>query len=97
MPELVVPLAITVLVVQNGQGVAVLRAARHDVPVDVVTTLCRVWSALAAGVCAVSTCLNGPTNALLTASGERHRQYTAGLLCCVLAMLFGLLAPCSPR
>jgi hypothetical protein len=27
--ELVVPLAITVLVVQNGQGVAMLRAARH--------------------------------------------------------------------
>ena len=30
MIELVVPLAITVLVVQNGQGVAVLRAARHE-------------------------------------------------------------------
>ena len=30
MAELVVPLAITVLVVQNGQGIAVLTAAGHD-------------------------------------------------------------------
>ena len=29
MAELVVPLAITVLVVQNGQGIAVLTAAGH--------------------------------------------------------------------
>ena len=34
MAELVVPLAITVLVVQNGQGIAVLTAAGHDPPVD---------------------------------------------------------------
>lgn len=93
MLQLVIPLAVTVLVVQNGQGVAVLRAAGHDVPVNVVTSLCGVWSVLAAGVGAVSTCLTGPTNALLTASGERHRQYTAGLVCGVLAMLFGALSP----
>ena len=34
MVELVVPLAITVLVVQNGQGVAVLKSAGHEPPVD---------------------------------------------------------------
>ena len=49
MVELVVPLAITVLVVQNGQGVAVLRAAGHDAPVNVVTIACGAWSVLAAG------------------------------------------------
>ncbi|RZT83537.1 benzoate membrane transport protein [Pseudonocardia sediminis] len=93
MFELVIPLAITVLVVQNGQGVAVLRAARHDPPVNVVTSLCGIWSVLAAGVGAVSTCLTGPTNALLTVSGERHRQYTAGIVCGLLAMVFGVFAP----
>lgn len=91
--ELVVPLAITVIVVQNGQGVAVLRAAGHDVPVNVATALCGMWSALAAAVGAVSTCLTGPTNALLTVSGSRQRQYTAGITCGVLAMAFGALAP----
>ncbi|MBC3190696.1 benzoate/H(+) symporter BenE family transporter [Pseudonocardia sp. C8] len=93
MVELVVPLAITVIVVQNGQGVAVLRAAGHDVPVNVATVLCGAWSVLAAGAGAVSTCLTGPTNALLTVSGERERQYTAGIACGLLAMAFGALAP----
>ena len=97
MVELVVPLAITVLVVQNGQGVAVLRAAGHDAPVNAITIACGVWSLLAAGVGAVSTCLTGPTNALLAASGERSRHYTAGIVCGLLAMVFGLLAPLFTR
>jgi len=95
--ELVVPLAITVLVVQNGQGVAVLRAAGHDPPVNAITVACGVWSLLAATVGAVSTCLTGPTNALLSASGERTRQYTAGVCCGVLAIGFGLFAPVFTR
>ncbi len=92
MVELVVPLAITVLVVQNGQGVAVLRTAGHAAPVNAVTVACGAWSLLAAGVGSVSTCLTGPTNALLVASGERSRHYTAGICCGVLAVAFGLFA-----
>jgi benzoate membrane transport protein len=95
--ELVVPLAITVLVVQNGQGVAVLRAAGHDAPVNAITIACGAWSLLAAAVGAVSTCLTGPTNALLSASGERSRHYAAGIVCGLLAMVFGLLAPVFTR
>jgi len=91
--ELVVPLAVTVLVVQNGQGFAVLRAVGHNPPVNVSTVACGAWSLLAAAVGAVSTCLTGPTNALLSASGERTRQYTAGITCGLLAMVFGLFAP----
>ncbi|MBP2366587.1 benzoate membrane transport protein [Pseudonocardia parietis] len=75
MLELVVPLAVTVLVVQNGQGVAVLRAAGHRAPVNVVTVACGLWSVLAAGVGAVSTCLTGPTNALLTPGAPVHRGH----------------------
>ena len=93
MIELVVPLAITVLVVQNGQGIAVLRSAGHSPPVNFITIACGAWSLLAAAVGAVSSCLTGPTNALLSASGERHRHYTAGILCGLLAILFGLFAP----
>lgn len=79
--ELVLPLAITVIVVQNGQGVAVLRSAGHHPPINVSTIMCGLWSLPAACVGAVSTCLTGPTNALLTSSGERSRQYTAALTC----------------
>ena len=46
MIELVVPLAITVLVVQNGQGVAVLRSAGHYASVNAITTACGGWSIL---------------------------------------------------
>ncbi|WP_308257320.1 benzoate/H(+) symporter BenE family transporter [Pseudonocardia lacus] len=95
--ELVVPLAITVLVVQNGQGVAVLRAAGHEPPVTAITLACGGWSLLGAAVGAVSTCLTGPTNALLVASGKRERQYTAGVVCGLLAMVFGLFAPLFTR
>jgi benzoate membrane transport protein len=91
--ELVVPLAITVLVVQNGQGIAVLRSAGHAPPVNAATVACGAWSLLTAAVGTVSTCLTGPTNALLTASGPRSRQYTAGIACGLLAVLFGLFAP----
>lgn len=93
MLELVVPLTITVLVIQNGQGVAVLQTAGHKPPVNMVALICGGSSAMAAGLGGVSTCLTGPTNALLTASGERSRQYTAALTYGVLSILFGLFAP----
>lgn len=95
--ELVVPLAITVLVVQNGQGFAVLGAAGHEPPVDACTLACGIGSAVAASVGAISSCVTGPTNALLTAVGEPRRQYTAAVVTGCLAMAFGLLSPVSTK
>jgi benzoate membrane transport protein len=95
--ELVVPLAITVLVVQNGQGVAILTAAGHRPPVDAIAVGCGVASVLSAFVGAVSTCLTGPVNAIISGGGERRTQYTAGVTVGVLAMLFGLFAPLVTR
>ena len=97
MIELVVPLAITVLVVQNGQGIAVLKAAGHDPPVDAITVACGVGAIVSATVGSVSTCLTGPTNAIITSSGERPRHYTAGIFTGVLAVVFGLMAPAFTR
>ncbi len=93
MVELVVPLAITVLVVQNGQGFAVLRAAGHDPPVNASTVVCGVGAVLSAMVGAASSCLTGPTNALITSSGERGRHYTAAIFTGLLAVAFGLVSP----
>lgn len=50
MIELVVPLAITVVVVQNGQGIAVLRAAGHQPPIGAATVACGVFSLVNAAV-----------------------------------------------
>jgi benzoate membrane transport protein len=95
--ELVVPLMITVLVVQNGQGIAVLRAAGHAPPVNTVTVMCGVGSLLGAVVGAVSTCLAGPTNAIVASGGERSRHYAAAMFTGLLAMGFGLFAPAFTR
>ena len=93
MIELVLPLAITVLVVQNGQGFAVLKAAHHNPPIDAITVACGVGALASAVVGSVSTCLTGPTNAILTSSGDRARQYTAGIVFGLLGVVFGLLSP----
>jgi benzoate membrane transport protein len=97
MVELVVPLAITVLVVQNGQGFAVLKSAGHPPPADAIAVACGIGSLLGAAVGSVSTCLTGPTNAIITASGERSRQYSAGIFTGLLAIAFGLMAPAFTR
>jgi benzoate membrane transport protein len=95
--ELVVPLAVTVLVVQNGQGIAVLRAAEHRPPVNAIAAACGAGSLVTAFVGSVSTCLTGPVNAIITASGDRHRHYTAGIFVGVLALAFGLFSPVFTR
>jgi benzoate membrane transport protein len=97
MVELVVPLAITVLVVQNGQGIAVLNAAGHEPPINAITVACGAGSIVASLIGTVSTCLTGPVNAIISGSGERHRHYTAGLAVGVFALAFGLFAPVFTR
>ena len=89
--------AITVLVVQNGQGVAVLTARGHQPPVNAITVGCGVGSLIAAMFGAVSTCLTGPTNAIVASSGETHRHYTAAIFLCLMAIAFGLMAPFFTR
>ena len=97
MIELVVPLVITVLVVQNGQGVAVLEAVGHRAPINAITLACGIGSMITAFVGTVSTCLTGPTNAIVASSGERERHYTGGLVVGLLALAFGLLSPFFTR
>jgi benzoate membrane transport protein len=97
MVELVVPLAITVLVVQNGQGFAVLTAAGHKPPVNAITAACGIGSLFCAVVGTVSSCLTGPVNAIISSGGERERQYTAGIFVAVLGLVFGILAPVFTR
>jgi benzoate membrane transport protein len=97
MVELVVPLAITVLAVQNAQGVAILASNGHRAPVNAITTACGVGSIVTGLFGAVSTCLTGPVNAVLSSTGEKSRQYTGALFFSLLAMAFGALAPFFTR
>jgi benzoate membrane transport protein len=97
MVELVVPLAITVLAVQNAQGIAILAGNGHQAPVNAITAACGVGSIVTGLFGAVSTCLTGPVNAVLSSTGEKHRQYTGALFFCLLGLAFGLLAPFFTR
>lgn len=95
--ELVIPLALTVLVVQNGQGTAVLKAAGHNPPINVFAISSGAFSLLNASFGAISACVTGPTNALLTASGEKNRQYTAAVIYGLLSLVCALVAPILTR
>jgi benzoate membrane transport protein len=97
MVELVIPLAISVLVVQNAQGIAILAANGHQAPINAVTVTCGV-GAIVSGLCgAVSTCLTGPVNAVIATTPGKERHYTGALFFCLLAFAFGLLAPLFTR
>src|SRR5436853_5391932 len=95
--ELVVPLVITVLTVQNAQGIAILKSNGHSPPTNAITVACGAGAIVTGLVGAVSTCLTGPVNAVISTVGEKERQYTAALLVGFLAMAFGLLAPFFTR
>src|SRR5512143_1342033 len=79
MVELVLPLAITVLAAQNAQGFAVLEAAGHKPPVNMITAACGIGSLISASVGTVSTCLTGPVNAILASAGAKEKHYAAGV------------------
>ena len=97
MVELVLPLAITVLAAQNAQGFAVLEAAGHTPPVNMITAACGIGSLISASVGTVSTCLTGPVNAILASAGAKEKHYAAGVLVALLALLFGILSPLFTR
>jgi benzoate membrane transport protein len=95
--ELVVPLAITVVGIQNAQGFAVLTAAGHRPPADRITLATGLGSIAAALVGSVSVCLTGPSNALIAAARNVERRWIGGVTYGVLMLLFGLFAPLTTR
>lgn len=93
MIELVIPLAVTVLVAQNAQGLAILRTAGFTPPINAITAGCGIGSLATACFGCVPTCLTGPSNAILCSAGRREDQFAAAIVFSVFAMIFGALAP----
>jgi benzoate membrane transport protein len=91
--DLVLPLAISVVVLQNAQGIGILRMARHDPPANTITTVCGAGTIVFGLFGAVCTCLTGPVNAILSSSGEVRNHYLGAFIWAGFAFLFGLFAP----
>ena len=93
MIELVIPLVISVLAVQNIQGVSVLTAAGYRPPINVLTVVCGYGSFIMGVLGSVPTCLTGPANAILVSSGKKGTHFTGAILFGALFAATGLLAP----
>jgi benzoate membrane transport protein len=93
--ELVIPLALTVVAVQNAQGIAILQNMGYRPPFDAVTIASGVGSMIVAPFGSQSVCLAGPMTGIVTnpSIGPRKNRYAAALVTGFLWMLFGLFAP----
>jgi benzoate membrane transport protein len=93
--ELVVPLALTVVAIQNAQGIAILRNMGYEAPFNAVTMMSGVGSLIVAPFGSQSVCLAGPMTGIVTnpAIGAMNRRYAAAVVTGVLWMLFGLFSP----
>lgn len=93
--ELVIPLALTVVAVQNAQGMAILRNMGYQAPFNAVTVMCGMGSIIVAPFGSQSVCLAGPMTGIVTNPrvGPREGRYAAAIVTGVLWMVFGLLSP----
>jgi benzoate membrane transport protein len=91
--DLVLPLAISVVVLQNAQGIGILRMNGHNPPPNTITAVCGAGSIVFGLFGSVCTCLTGPANAIISSSGEPKNHYIGALIWAGFALLFGLFAP----
>lgn len=93
--ELVIPLALTVIAVQNAQGIAILQNMGYRPPLDAVTITSGVGSILVAPFGSQSVCLAGPMTGIVTnpSVGPKESRYAAALVTGILWMAFGLFSP----
>ncbi|MDH3446045.1 MAG: benzoate/H(+) symporter BenE family transporter, partial [Deltaproteobacteria bacterium] len=95
MLELVIPLALTVVAIQNAQGMAILRNMGYEPPFNAITVTSGVGSILVAPFGSQSVCLAGPMTGIVTSPGigPMEKRYAAAIVTGLLWMLFGLFSP----
>jgi benzoate membrane transport protein len=91
--ELVIPLTITVIGIQNAQGFAYLRTAGYRPPENPITVACGLGSIAAGLVGSVPACLTGPVTGILNLSGATAHRWVSAVVFAILAILFALFAP----
>jgi len=93
--ELVIPLTVTVIAIQNSQGISIMQASGYKPPINAMTNWSGVGSLINGIFGAHSACIAGPMTAILTdnKSGEKGKHYTASIVMGALWIVFGLFAP----
>lgn len=94
MSELVIPLAVTVIAIQNAQGIAILQTSGYKPPIEALTA----WSGIASFINSLfgahSACVAGPMTGIVAdaTSGSLNNRYKAALVMGALWVCFGLFA-----
>jgi benzoate membrane transport protein len=93
--ELVLPLALTVIAVQNAQGIAILTNMEYRPPVNAVTFMSGFGSMIVGIFGSQSVCLAGPMTGIVTNPkvGSKDGRYAAAVVTGLLWIFFGLFAP----
>ncbi|KXV08501.1 benzoate transporter [Caballeronia megalochromosomata] len=90
--QLLLPMLITVLFVQNAQGIAVTRASGYHTSLRLVTIYSGVLSAITAPFGGCPSVLAGPSNAILVSGGTHGRHYIGALIAGVICVAIGVFA-----
>jgi benzoate membrane transport protein len=91
--DLVIPLTIAVIGVQNAQGFAIARAKGIAAPENFLTSMCGASTFVLAIFGSVPSCVVGPALAIITGAGRREHWYIGALIFGALFVLIGAFAP----
>jgi len=93
--ELVIPLTVTVIAIQNAQGIAIMKDSGYRPPINAMTNWSGIGSLVNGFFGAHSACIAGPMTAILTSDGKegKGKHYTASIVMGAMWIVFGLLAP----
>ncbi len=91
--ELTIPLIITVIFIQNGQGLALLESRGYQPPINQITYSCGFGSFVNAFFGSVSTCLTGPVTGIIINDQNVKNHFVSAIIFSLLCVLFGLYSP----
>ena len=95
MGELVLPLVLTVVAIQNAQGIAVLESHDYKPPINAMSSWSGIGSILNSFVGAHPACIAGPMTGILAGeeSGHKENRYTSAVVLGILSCLLAVFAP----
>ena len=93
LAELVIPLTVSVVGVQNAQGFAIARQKGIAFPENLLTAITGIGTGALALFGCVPACMVGPSLAIMTNDGAKARWYIGAVFFGSMFVLIGLFAP----